>query len=105
MKGFLLGMAAGYVLGAKAGRSRYEEIAKNWQRVMDYPAVQSTAGAVRTRFNEMVGSVERPAHAQEEARTAGTTPPQGRSASPYAKNAAEREPGASISASRVGRPQ
>ncbi len=31
--GLLLGFAAGYVLGAKAGRERYQQIVESWERV------------------------------------------------------------------------
>ena len=33
--GFVLGLGVGYVLGAKAGRERYEQIAAAWARVAD----------------------------------------------------------------------
>lgn len=50
----LLGAALGYVLGTKAGRERYDEILRACQRVVDHPAVQGVAGAVRTRFGTAV---------------------------------------------------
>ncbi len=52
---FLLGAAVGYVLGAKAGRARYEQLARTYQRVSDHPAVQGAAGVVRARIEEKVG--------------------------------------------------
>jgi hypothetical protein len=51
---FLLGMAIGYVLGAKAGTERYEQLRRNYQRVTDHPAVQGAAGVVRARVEEAV---------------------------------------------------
>jgi hypothetical protein len=51
---FLLGAAVGYVLGAKAGRERYEQLLRTYQRVADHPAVQGAAGVVRARVEETV---------------------------------------------------
>ncbi|GLZ79487.1 hypothetical protein Afil01_42940 [Actinorhabdospora filicis] len=44
---FAAGLAIGYVLGAKAGRERYEQILRGFKRFRDNPTVQSTAGLVR----------------------------------------------------------
>jgi hypothetical protein len=49
---FLLGAAIGYVLGAKAGHERYEQLRRTYQRVADHPAVQGAAGVVRARVEE-----------------------------------------------------
>lgn len=43
---FVAGLAIGYVLGAKAGRERYEQILRSVKRFRDDPTVQSTAGFV-----------------------------------------------------------
>lgn len=43
---FVAGLAVGYVLGAKAGRTRYEQIARAARRIAENPAVQETAGLV-----------------------------------------------------------
>ncbi len=51
---FLLGAAVGYVLGAKAGHERYEQLKRTYQRVADHPAVQGAAGVVRARVEETV---------------------------------------------------
>jgi hypothetical protein len=51
---FLLGAAIGYVLGTKAGHERYEQLLRTYQRVADHPAVQSAAGVVRARVDEVV---------------------------------------------------
>jgi hypothetical protein len=51
---FLLGAAVGYVLGAKAGHERYEQLKRTYQRVADHPAVQGAAGVVRARVEEAV---------------------------------------------------
>lgn len=51
---FLAGMATGYVLGARAGRQRYEQIMRNYRRFADHPAVQGAAGVARVRLTEAV---------------------------------------------------
>ncbi|MGA5128716.1 YtxH domain-containing protein [Streptomyces olivoreticuli] len=40
---FMIGAAVGYVLGARAGRERYEQLRKGAQRVAQNPAVRNTA--------------------------------------------------------------
>lgn len=42
---FLAGLATGFVLGARAGRERYEQMKKLARRAADNPAVQQAAGA------------------------------------------------------------
>jgi hypothetical protein len=49
---FLLGAAVGYVLGAKAGHERYEQLKRTYERVADHPAAQGAAGVVRARIEE-----------------------------------------------------
>jgi hypothetical protein len=46
---FLIGGAVGYVLGAKAGRERYEAIVRLGRRVAGSQTVQSTAGVLQAR--------------------------------------------------------
>ncbi|MBB6170911.1 hypothetical protein HNR23_000971 [Nocardiopsis mwathae] len=43
---FVAGLAIGYVLGAKAGKERYDQIARTARRIAESPAVQETAGLV-----------------------------------------------------------
>lgn len=43
---FAAGLAIGYVLGAKAGRARYEQLARAARKVAESPVVKETAGAV-----------------------------------------------------------
>ncbi|GAA3065284.1 uncharacterized protein YutE (UPF0331/DUF86 family) [Streptomyces olivoverticillatus] len=40
---FITGAAVGYVLGARAGRERYEELRKAARRIAQNPAVRNTA--------------------------------------------------------------
>ena len=55
MKAFLMGAAVGYVLGAKAGRGRYEQIVATYRKIADHPAVQGAAGIARAKIGEKTG--------------------------------------------------
>jgi hypothetical protein len=44
--------AAGYVLGSRAGRERYEQIVRLARRVAGSQTVQSTAGLVQAQLDE-----------------------------------------------------
>jgi hypothetical protein len=46
---FLAGLATGYVLGARAGRDRYEQIMKAARTFAENPTVQQAAGAVQSQ--------------------------------------------------------
>jgi hypothetical protein len=56
MKGFLLGAAVGYVLGARAGRGRYEQLVRAYRRAVDHPAVQGLAGIIRAKIGNLTGA-------------------------------------------------
>ena len=62
--------AAGYVLGARAGRERYEQIVRTARRVAGSQTVQSTAGVVQGQLDHIA------AHARQTiaARLAGERP-------------------------------
>ncbi len=45
-----IGFAIGYVLGAKAGHERYEQIRRLSSMVSDSPAVQGVAGFVEAKI-------------------------------------------------------
>jgi hypothetical protein len=45
--------AAGYVLGARAGQERYEQIVRVARRVAGSQTVQSTAGLVQARVDQL----------------------------------------------------
>ncbi len=49
---FLVGLGTGYVLGARAGRERYEQIVAAAQRVRGNPAMQQAAGTVTDRASQ-----------------------------------------------------
>jgi hypothetical protein len=53
---FLSGMAAGFVVGTRAGRERYEQMKKLARAAADSPAVQHAAGAVQAQAAGMMRS-------------------------------------------------
>jgi hypothetical protein len=48
----LVGIAIGYILGAKAGRERYEAIARSARRFAASQTFQSTAGVLQAQVDE-----------------------------------------------------
>jgi hypothetical protein len=50
---FLLGAAVGYVLGARAGRERYESIVRLGRKVAGSQTVQSTAGVLQAQVDDL----------------------------------------------------
>lgn len=50
---FLAGAAVGYVLGAKAGRERYETIVRASRRVAGSQTFQSTRGVVQAQLDQL----------------------------------------------------
>ena len=50
---FLTGLAAGFVLGSRAGREKYEEIRANAQKVWNHPTVQEAAGVAQSQANKL----------------------------------------------------
>jgi hypothetical protein len=46
---FIVGLGVGFVLGARAGRERYEQLVKLTRKAKDSPAVQQAAGAVQAQ--------------------------------------------------------
>ncbi|HEY3685713.1 MAG TPA: hypothetical protein VGL93_21960 [Streptosporangiaceae bacterium] len=53
---FAAGLAVGYVLGARAGRERYEQIKRAARRAADSPAVQAAAGVVQQQAAGLAGA-------------------------------------------------
>ncbi|MBE1492764.1 hypothetical protein [Plantactinospora soyae] len=50
---FVGGLAVGFVLGARAGRERYEELVLKGRKVLDHPTVQEAAGVAQTQANRL----------------------------------------------------
>ncbi|MPZ53207.1 MAG: hypothetical protein GEU79_10825 [Acidimicrobiia bacterium] len=42
--GMIIGGGIGYVLGARAGRQRYEQIASRWEQIRSHPAAEELTG-------------------------------------------------------------
>jgi hypothetical protein len=66
---FAMGLAAGYVLGARAGRQRYEQIKRMSKSISSNPSVKHTADAVQAQATQL-GMQARKAM-QEKAGTVG----------------------------------
>ncbi|TCB96519.1 hypothetical protein E0H26_15375 [Micromonospora zingiberis] len=50
---FLGGLAAGFVLGARAGREKYEELVVRGRKVLDHPTVQEAAGVAQAQASRL----------------------------------------------------
>jgi hypothetical protein len=55
---FAVGFATGYVLGAKAGRERYEQISRTMRGLSENPAVQSAAGVLQAQAVSLIGNAK-----------------------------------------------
>jgi hypothetical protein len=54
---FLAGFGAGYVLGSRAGRERYEQIRRAYSHAKDDPRLQSLAGMAQARADDVLSSL------------------------------------------------
>lgn len=54
---FVVGAATGYVLGARAGRERYEQIREAWGRVWDTPAVQDRVDGAKSAVADRLAAI------------------------------------------------
>ncbi|WP_329103115.1 hypothetical protein OG792_25840 [Micromonospora sp. NBC_01699] len=50
---FIGGLAAGFVLGARAGREKYDELVVKGRKVLDHPTVQEAAGVAQAQANRL----------------------------------------------------
>jgi hypothetical protein len=55
---FLAGFATGYVLGARAGRQRYEQIRQAARTLASNPAVQSTAQQLQHQAGDVLSTAK-----------------------------------------------
>ncbi|GAA1026240.1 hypothetical protein GCM10009557_03270 [Virgisporangium ochraceum] len=53
---FLGGLAAGFVLGARAGREKYEEIVATARKVREHPTVQEARGVVQEQATRLAST-------------------------------------------------
>ncbi len=56
---FFTGLAAGYVLGARAGRERYEQIQRAARSVANNPQVRRAGDTLKTQTTHLMGSAAR----------------------------------------------
>lgn len=54
---FLAGLAAGYVIGARAGRDSYDQVAEKAQRVWQDPRVQEKVGQAQDVVKDRAGDL------------------------------------------------
>ena len=52
---FLAGAAAGFVLGTRAGREKYEQMMSAARKAMDNPSVQEAGGQIKERSTKLLG--------------------------------------------------
>jgi hypothetical protein len=57
--GFVVGLGLGYLLGARAGRDRYDMIMRQARAVRERPEVQSAAGVVSAQASGLIDKVRR----------------------------------------------
>ncbi|MBO4208950.1 hypothetical protein [Micromonospora echinofusca] len=50
---FVTGLAAGFVLGARAGREKYEELVVRGRKLLDNPTVQEAAGVAQAQATRL----------------------------------------------------
>ena len=73
----IVAAAVGYVLGAKAGRTRYEEIRRTAQRVMGDPRVRDVAHQAQEQVAHAADKVRHGGHSDDTSGT-GVPPTQSR---------------------------
>ena len=56
--GFLAGAALGYVMGAKAGRERYDQIRSTAQKLVSHPKVQQVKTEAQDQASRIYGSAK-----------------------------------------------
>jgi hypothetical protein len=56
--GFLFGLGAGYVLGTKAGRERYEQLRRLYENVKASPAFQHATGRAKDAVGSSLGQAK-----------------------------------------------
>jgi hypothetical protein len=55
---FFAGLAVGFIVGARAGRERYEQMKKLARKAADSPAMQQAAGAAQAQAASMARSAK-----------------------------------------------
>jgi uncharacterized protein YjbJ (UPF0337 family) len=68
---FAAGLAAGFIIGTRAGRERYEQMKKLARRAADSPAVQQAAGAAAAQATGLAKTATAKVVDQVQQRTPG----------------------------------
>jgi hypothetical protein len=68
---FAAGLAAGFVIGARAGRERYEQLKRVARRAADHPAVQQAAGAAAAQAGGLAKNAKAKVTGQVQQRASG----------------------------------
>ena len=84
---FVTGFAAGYLLGARAGRERYEQIMRLSHRLAENPSVQETAGVLQAQASGLFDTAKRAVGDRVMARVNGS----GGTHTPYPDAASEAQ--------------
>lgn len=56
---FASGLGVGYLIGARAGRERYDEMARSLRRIRENPALLSAAGLAQAQAAGVLSAVRR----------------------------------------------
>jgi len=90
---FLGGLAIGYVLGARAGRERYEQLKQLAKKAGESPAMQQAAGALQAQASATAKSArDMAASGVRKSAEKVTSKRSSRSASPVSGNGAVPQP-------------
>ncbi len=90
---FLAGFGAGYVLGARAGRERYEQIRRAYHSAKEDPRLQSVAGMVQARADAAVDSAKSRLGQEPSPRVSTPAPRPGPASGPGATSSPGTVPG------------
>ena len=81
--GFLIGFGAGYVLGAKAGTERYEQLRRLYGNLVTSPGFRQATGRAKEAASSGIGSAkDKVTEAVKERRSDEDTRPGGLSVAP-----------------------
>jgi hypothetical protein len=87
-----VGFAAGYVLGSRAGRQRYEELVAAARRVGSSQTVQSTAGVLQAQASDLVAKARHTVLGHTTPEAVGAETGSGRSTSTSSTSTSGRGP-------------
>jgi hypothetical protein len=95
---FLSGLAAGFVVGTRAGRERYEQLKKLARTAADNPAVQQAAGALQAQAAGLANAARQKVTDQVRDRVPGMAKSARRAAGSRLPGGARRDSNGSVDA-------